>query len=405
MELRVDLLQPMPRMGRRKSMNQQGLHGSRQEAGIALLIVMIMVLVLSVLAGGFAFSMKVETKLAKNTALDTDLQWLGRSGVELARYVLSQQSSIPEPFDSLKQKWAGGPGNTNDLLAEISLENNVVGDGTFSIKIIDAERKLNINSANDAVIQQALTLIGVDASTFSMIVDSIKDWRDRDDSQSMAGAESDYYLSLSPPYVAKNGPIGDLTELLLVKGVTPEIFWGPQATNRLAGGLGALAAAAPFQQALPPPTGGRSARTGVTSRNPGFGLQGYGVAAMPVGLVDLFSAVGARQINLNTASAAVLQLIPGVDAHMAGAIVQARSGYDGAEGTLDDTPFASPSEVAGVPGFSPQLAGVFGQFCTVRSFTFEVHVDAEINGYHRRFIALLRRMNARDIQTLYMHWE
>lgn len=366
---------------------------------------MVMILVLSVLAGGFAYSMKVETKLAKNTALDTDLQWLGRSGVELARYVLSQQANIPEPFDSLKQKWAGGPGNSNDILADITLENNPVGDGTVSIKIVDAERKLNINSANDAVIQQALTLIGVDAATFSVIVDSIKDWRDRDESQSLAGAESDYYLNLSPPYVAKNGPIGDLTELLLVKGVTPEIFWGPNSTNKNTGGLGAMASAAPFQQVLPPSMGSRGGRGLGALRGTTMGLQGYGAASIPVGLVDLFTAVGARQMNINTASAAVLQLIPGVDAHMAGAIVQARAGYDGAEGTLDDTPFASPSEVAGVPGFSPQLAAVMGQFCTVRSFTFEVHVDAEINGYQRKFVALLRRVNARDIQTLYMHWE
>src|SRR5437762_1834190 len=50
------------------------------EAGIALVIVMISIFVLTILAVGFAFSMKVETKLAQHANNETELQWLGRSG-------------------------------------------------------------------------------------------------------------------------------------------------------------------------------------------------------------------------------------------------------------------------------------------------------------------------------------
>ena len=59
-------------------------------AGIALIIVMICITVLALLAAGFAYSMKVETKLAQNSGSDTEMTWLGLSGVELARYVLAQ---------------------------------------------------------------------------------------------------------------------------------------------------------------------------------------------------------------------------------------------------------------------------------------------------------------------------
>src|ERR1041384_2486075 len=120
------------------------------QRGIALIIVMVTIFVLAMLAGGFAYSMKVETKLARNAQNEAELEWLGRSGVELARYILSQQMAIPsEPYDSLNQKWAGGPGgfgDTNSVLADISLENNQLGNGKFSIKIIDQERKFNINA-------------------------------------------------------------------------------------------------------------------------------------------------------------------------------------------------------------------------------------------------------------------
>src|SRR5271170_3273697 len=118
--------------------------------GIALIIVMIAVAVFSALAAALAFSMKVETKLAQKSDNEQQLLWLGRSGVEYARWILSQEAGIVgEPYDSLNQIWAGGPGGpgeTNSALAGISMDNYQVGDGTVSLKIIDLERFANINT-------------------------------------------------------------------------------------------------------------------------------------------------------------------------------------------------------------------------------------------------------------------
>ena len=76
--------------------------------GIAVIVAMVAVTVLTILAGAFAYSMKVETRLAANSNNDEQMLWLGRSGVELARYVISLEGN--QPFDSLNQIWAGGPG-------------------------------------------------------------------------------------------------------------------------------------------------------------------------------------------------------------------------------------------------------------------------------------------------------
>jgi len=107
--------------------------------------------------------MKVETRLAQNADHEQQLLWLGRSGVEYARWILAQQASIAgEPYDSLNQIWAGGPGGpgeTNSVLAGISMDNFPVGDGTISLKITDLERKANINTATTPELQQALTLM------------------------------------------------------------------------------------------------------------------------------------------------------------------------------------------------------------------------------------------------------
>ncbi len=54
---------------------------SKSEEAIALVIVMIAILVLAILAGGFAYSMKVETTLAIHANNEAELEWLGRSGV------------------------------------------------------------------------------------------------------------------------------------------------------------------------------------------------------------------------------------------------------------------------------------------------------------------------------------
>ena len=74
-------------------------------------------------------------------------------------------------------------------------------------------------------------LMGVDAGDHDMMTASILDWIDPDDQTHIQGAESDFYENLTPAYSAKNGPIDDISELLMIKGITPEIFWGIASTN------------------------------------------------------------------------------------------------------------------------------------------------------------------------------
>ncbi|MCC6823074.1 MAG: general secretion pathway protein GspK [Verrucomicrobia subdivision 3 bacterium] len=354
---------------------------SSAPAGVALIIVMICITVLSILAAGFAYSMKVETKLAMNANSEAELNSLGRSGVELARWVLAQQATIAqEPFDALNQKWAGGPGSmmtSNSPLAGVALDNIQLGGGKFSVRITDLERKVNINLADQPMLEQALRLIGVDPSESAGITGSILDWIDQDSNQHINGTESDYYANLDPPYQAKNGPVDDLSELLLVRGVTPDIYWGGVATNHLP---------AAFQNKV------------------GFRQPGGGVLAYDVGLVDLFTPLSSGQININTASAKVLQMLPFVDENVAAEIIRLRSGPDGMDGSDDDTPFRSPGELVNA-GLNNQVVGQIARYCTVRSRTFEVQVDAEINGYHRYFYAIVGRNGSRDVPVLAYHWK
>jgi len=351
------------------------------ESAIALIIVMISIFVLTILAAGFAFSMKVETKLARHANNETELQWLGRSGIEYARWVLMLQANCPlEPYDALNQAWAGGGGGicaTNGGLAEVQREVHL-GNGSFTWKMTDLERKWNINTANEMILQQALVLMGVDPSEMTTIVNSILDWVDPDDNTRIQGTESDFYENQEPPYEAKNGPIDDLSELLLIKGVTPELYWGASSTNHPLGS---------FQR-----------------RVAGFAQP---IQALPydVGLSDLFSPLAGGKVNLNTVSAAALQLIPGVDSRAAEAIVAARSGEDDGAGLTGPFRSADPNYIfTRVPLLPLPLARQVSQFADVRSRTFEVEITAKVGDSVRTFYATLVRNNPRAVQVLNFYW-
>jgi len=342
---------------------------------------MISIFVLTILAGGFAYSMKVETKLARNANSETELEWLGRSGIEKAKWILSEQLKISqEPYDGLDQVWAGGQGGlgtSNSPLAQVQM-NLEVPNGHADITIVDLERKANINTATEAILQQALMVMGANAGEMTPVVNSILDWIDPDDNVRIQGAETEAYQNYIPnhPYSSKNGPIDDLSELLLIKGVTPELYYGLAATN--------------YQQRGFQPQGGR------------FGRAVVDLPGMAVGLTNLFTPLSDGKININTASAEVLQVIPLVTPEAAQGIVSARSGM--ADGSGLSGPYLNIAQVRRVPEVTLPMQGTIQQFCDVRSRTFEVHIKATANGYTRDFVGVLGRNNQRDIQILSFYW-
>ena len=288
-----------------------------------------------------------------NIALKTKLSWLGRSGVELAKTILSVDL-LGSQFDSLAERWTGGPGIENaGALVPPELS---VGSGRVSVRLTDHERRFNINIAGVPILQQAVALLGVDPGRHGEVMDSIADWIDPDGHPKTQGAESNYYLQLSPPYFAKNGPVDDISELLAVKGITPEMYDGPQWRDGL-------------------------------------------------GMVDLFTTISSRTMNINTASGTTLQLFPPVDANIAAAIIRRRSGPDGVDGTQDDTPFRNVQEVASIPGLPPPVLQQILPYVGVRSLVFEARIEAEIDGVVQRFVAILARNNVQNLAVLSFYAE
>jgi general secretion pathway protein K len=360
-------------------------HPRPAERGVALLVVMLMVFAMAVIVGAFAYTMRVEGRLAVRTQSESELEWMGRSGVEMAKWVLSLSRQIPgeQTYDGLNQFWAGGPGPTNvveNVFEGVSLTDVPLGDGKISIEIVDMERKLNINSMaqrNPQLLELILQMCGAGAADSADLTSAIRDWIDPDDQPGMgASAESDYYLGLDPPYVAKNGPVDDLSELLKVRGVTPGLYWGPRA--------------------------GVSGQTGVDSTGRRTVVTDLGQSiAGTVGLQDVFCALSSGQVNINTAPFPVLVMACGGDENIARNIVEQRSGPDQVEGTFDDTPARSSGEIARLQGVPvmPNQGTPLATFSTT-STTFEVRVQAELGPIRRRYTAVLRRANLREMPIL-----
>lgn len=92
----------------------------------------------------------------------------------------------------------------------------------------DEERKINLNALtvrNDSILRHLLAVLGFPDAA-EAIAASVIDWHDADDkpARSPVGSESEEYETLPVVYRLKNSPFENLEELLLVKGVSFEMY-------------------------------------------------------------------------------------------------------------------------------------------------------------------------------------
>ena len=195
----------------------RGIRPLRSQGGIALIMVLWILSLLAVLALELSYAARTELKIASNTKEETQNYYIARAGIERGiAQILAQANEQPG-----LEKWNFGGEKT-----EISF-----GKGIMEIAVTDEAGKINVNTMNDAnltvVLRQILmNSIGVEERTQETVIDSILDWRDLDSLHRPNGAEDDYYRLLPRPYSAKNGRLDSLDELVMVKGVTAEIFSG-----------------------------------------------------------------------------------------------------------------------------------------------------------------------------------
>lgn len=193
---------------------------SGQTGGVALILVVWVLVILVAIVGEFSYSMRTELNITRNFKEEEESYQLALAGIERAKIEILLAKEPSYIYLNEDGILVFGEGDENPV-REVKL-----GGGIFSYTITDEDGKLNINNASYPQLRYIIENSGVDITEVDPIVDSIIDWRDTNDLHMLSGAEEDYYQSLERPYSCKDGPFDIIDELLLVKSVTPEIFYG-----------------------------------------------------------------------------------------------------------------------------------------------------------------------------------
>ncbi|MEN6437548.1 MAG: hypothetical protein ABFD97_03095 [Syntrophobacter sp.] len=182
-------------------------------------VVLIAVLWICSLIMWFALQISAETRLQ------------GEDRILSIRKSQALYLSIGGCYEALARMGQGPP-----LRGDAALDQNWQPDGIprvvefqtgRALVIIEAEdRKINVNRAGQPQLRQALERAGADEVTAERLSDMILDFIDQDDMQRPQGAEKDYYKRAGLNYQPFNGPLTSLDQLLLIPGVTHQLFYG-----------------------------------------------------------------------------------------------------------------------------------------------------------------------------------
>jgi general secretion pathway protein K len=218
----------------------------KDQKGMVLLITLAIIAVLITLS--FEVNRKVRTAVyASATSRDRlTLAHMASSGINIAKAILLEDKKKTS-VDSLYETWADAE-KISEIIEQFPFEK-----GSLSLDISDESAKIQANALVDFPKgrifnnpQKIVWLRLLDQENFSEafeedsgsieIVNAVKDWLDRGDDDAitgLSGAESDYYLDLEVPVICRNGPLQYLEELLMVKQMTPALFYGSDGSAGL----------------------------------------------------------------------------------------------------------------------------------------------------------------------------
>lgn len=193
-------------------------HKVLKNDGIALLMVLWILTVLSVIVLTFSYMARTETLSTISFKENLEEKFLAEAGIERGVAELFYRTH----YKDQEIEFEGTEVWRTDGTVYVSQ----LGSGSYSVSIVDDSGKVDINEASDVLLRNLFLSAGIEAGETEIIVDSIIDWRDQDDLHRLNGAENDYYQSLPNPYQAKNGKFNTVEELILVRGITYEILYG-----------------------------------------------------------------------------------------------------------------------------------------------------------------------------------
>jgi type II secretory pathway component PulK len=197
--------------------------------GSVLVLTLWTLFFLSALAIAVAARVDAGLKLASWCKTRTEAYSLAEAGVE--RAIMEVLADTNTSWDATTESW----GNN-----EAVFKNAGLGEGTFSVYhmtcelggmtvtnygLIDEESRINLSKASSNLLASLVTTAGgVDSASANDVAAAIVDWRNREDDVLTGGAGNNYYKGLSDPMRRNSAAFQLVHELLLVKGVSLELF-------------------------------------------------------------------------------------------------------------------------------------------------------------------------------------
>lgn len=210
-------------------------HPVRNERGVALILVLLMVSIIVVFTLQLNVSSRAQVYEAANLGDGIKVLYIAKSGIFAAMGLLAEDAN---DVDTLNETWARTEGLTEQTKAYFD-------GGRVELAIEDESGKIPVNKLVDGngfnpAVKGLLTRL-LSQPQFKLserqvdeIVNAIKDWIDQDSEVTETGAENAYYQALDKPYAARNAPMESIDELLLVRGITGELFDGTEDRPGLA---------------------------------------------------------------------------------------------------------------------------------------------------------------------------
>lgn len=287
-------------------------HKQKYQQGVALITALVITTIAITIAATLVSRQQVSIHLASNIgALEQAYQYT--LAIEDWAGVILKQDLKDNDTDSCDDAWAtvippipipGGKieGKLYDLQALINI-NNVIGDNN----------KRGEQTVNEIEIKRLKSLFSNLGFTNQLeLSDAILDWIDKDERDRSSLAESSYYKSLTPPYLAANGAIISLSEIRTIKGFDEKITNNDrnninpaQKADEAKEDITLYKKVRPYLTALPNPS----------------------IAATTTNTTDPKAPKQKRTtINVNTAPAEVLLTIQGVTEAQINNIIEDRAG-------------------------------------------------------------------------------
>jgi general secretion pathway protein K len=212
------------------------IHIIKNQRGMALLMTILIISLIMVVTLRFNISMRANLGTASNLQNNITLDYMAKSVFNASRAILSVDAN-DNTYDTLQEDWAS-------LSAAAMYFSYFFNKGQGGVNVTDHSGRIQVNSllkrdegkwqVNEVQKKVWLNLLSSDEYELTEeeaenIIEAIVDWIDEDDDASgFGGAENSYYQSLDIPYSPRNGPMEFVEELLLVKGITDELFYGTE---------------------------------------------------------------------------------------------------------------------------------------------------------------------------------